>query len=363
MAVKLARPINYKSVANINAHDFANTMQDLKVNKKFAVALSGGPDSLALTLLSEQYAKEFGLKFITIGVDHSLRPEAKNEIKWVEKLMKRKKIKFISLKLKGKQSNSNIMANAREKRYELLTQYCKKSKIPYLLTAHHLDDEIENFLMRLIRGSGIKGLSSSKRLFKYGKSGIYIVRPLLGFSKKALIKYLSLKKQSYIVDPTNKDSKFDRSRIRELTNKLIEEGLSKSRFANVLNNLKKAEIAIQNSLSNYGKNLIKISDKSSLVINIKEFIDIPEEIKFRLLSKIIEYVSGQKKKPRAKSIINLMTMINQNEFKSITLHDCIFIKEGNTFRVKLEEGRGKETKKKRQFIDFSKKGLSVFLSN
>ena len=358
MAVKLARPINYRSAANITALDFQNIMQDLKVRKDFAVAVSGGPDSLALVLLSEQYAKENGLKLTALSVDHSLRPDSKGEIKWVEKLMRRKKTKFACLKLKGKKPDSNIMAYAREQRYDLLTQYCKKSKIPYLLTAHHLDDEIENFLMRLIRGSGIKGLSSSRSSFKHRKSGVNIVRPLLGFSKKSLIKYLSLKKQNYVVDPTNNDARFDRSRIRTLTTKLISEGLSKSRFANVIDNLKKAESAIQSSLYGYGKNLIQIRDKSSLVISIKEFIETPEEIQFRLLFKIVEHISKKKHKPRAKSISNLMEKMIRRDFKSMTAHGCIFTREGTEIMITLERGRANKTKKKQGLVSFKKKDIS-----
>ena len=358
MAVKLAKPINYRSAANITALDFQNIMQDLKVRKDFAVAVSGGPDSLALVLLSEQYAKENGLKLTVLSVDHSLRPDSKDEIKWVEKLMRRKKTKFACLKLKGKKPDSNIMAYAREQRYDLLTQYCKKSKIPYLLTAHHLDDEIENFLMRLIRGSGIKGLSSSRASFKHKKSGVNIVRPLLSFSKKSLIKYLSLTKQNYVVDPTNKDTRFDRSRIRVLTTKLISEGLSKSRFSNVIDNLKKAESAIESSLSGYGKNLIQIRDKSSLTISIKDFIKIPEEIQFRLFVKIVEYISKKKQKPRAKSISNLMKKIIRRDFKSMTVHGCIFAKEGKEFIITLEHGRANKTKKKQRIVGFTKKSIS-----
>ena len=358
MAVKLARPINYRLAANITALDFHNIMQNLKVRKDFAAAISGGPDSLALALLSEQYAKENSLKFTAISVDHSLRPDSKNEIKWVEKLMSRKKIKFVCLKLKGKKPDSNIMAYAREQRYDLLTQYCKRSKIPYLLTAHHLNDEIENFLMRLIRGSGIKGLSSSRRAFKHRRSGVNIIRPLLSFSKKSLIKYLSLKKQKYVVDPTNKDNRFDRSRIRALTTKLISEGLSKSRFANVIDNLKKAEAAIQRSLSEYGKNLVQIRDKSSLVISIKDFIQIPEEIQFRLVVKIVEYVSKKKQKPRAKSILNLIKKMTRRDFKSMTVHGCIFAKSGKEIIISLENGRSDKTKKKQQFVSFTNKGIS-----
>ena len=358
MAVKLARPINYRSAANITALDFQNIMQNLKVCKDFAVAVSGGPDSLALVLLSEQFAKDNDLKLTVLSVDHSLRSDSKNEIKWVENLMRKNKIKFTSLKLKGKKPDSNIMAYAREQRYDLLTQYCKRYQIPYLLTAHHLDDEIENFLMRLIRGSGIKGLSSSRPSFKHTKSGVNIVRPLLNISKKSLIKYLSLKKQNYIVDPTNKDPRFDRSRIRALTTKLISEGLSKSRFANVIDNLKKAESAIQSSLSGHGKNLIQIRDKASLVINIKDFIRVPEEIQFRLLIKIVEYINKKKQKPRAKSISNLMKKMTRRDFKSMTVHGCVFAKNGKEIIISFERGRANKTKKKQRFVSFTKKGIS-----
>ena len=358
MGVKLAKPINYRSVANIVASDFENIMDSLKVHKNFAVAVSGGPDSLALVFLSKKYAEENSLKLTAISIDHSLRSNSRYEIKWIEKLMKKNKIRFVSLKLKEKKPNANIMAYAREKRYDLLTNYCKRSKISCLLTAHHLDDEIENFLMRLIRGSGLKGLSSTRPTYKHKRSGIQITRPLLGYSKKSLVKYLYLRKQNYIVDPTNKDKRFDRSRIRELTSKLISEGLSKTRFANVIQNLKKAESAIQGSLSENAKRLVRLRNKKDLVINIKDFVQVPEEIQFRLIVRITEYVSNKKQKPRAKSILNLMQKIVKRDFKRMTVHSCLFTKEKEDIIVSFEQGRAKKTKKKRQFVGFTKKDIS-----
>ncbi len=346
MAVKLAKPINYRSAANITALDFQNIMQKLKVKKDFAVAISGGPDSLALVLLSDQYAKENKLKLTAISVDHSLRNDSENEIKWIKKLMKTKKIKFRSLKLKGKKPISNIMSYAREKRYELLTQYCKKAKISFLLTAHHLDDEIENFLMRLIRGSGIKGLSSSRSKYKHKKSGVNIIRPFLNYSKKTLIKYLSISKQKYILDPTNKDNRFDRSRIRILTSKLISEGLEKSRFASVIHNLKKADSAIQSSLNVYAKNIIRVRANSSIVINLDDFIKAPEEIQFRLTANILEKVSKKNQKVRAKSILSMIEKITRKDFKRMTVHGCIAAKIQKEIIISPEHRRSNKIKKK-----------------
>lgn len=357
MAVKLAKPTNYRSVVNITAFDFQSIMQDLNVHKDFAVAISGGPDSLALVLLAWQYARDKNINLTAISVDHSLRTDSKDEINWLRKIMKKNTIKFVSLKFKGKRPVSNIMSFAREKRYDLLTEYCKKSKIHHLLTAHHLDDEIENFLMRLIRGSGLKGLSSSRPTYKHKKSGVNIARPLLSYSKKSLIKYLSQKNQSYVVDPTNKDNKFDRSRIRELTSKLISEGLNKKRFANVIKNLKKAESAIQTSLSAYAKSLVRVRDKNSITINIKDFTQIPEEIQFRLISEIVKYVSKKKQKPRAKLILNLIKRIVKKDFKRMTAHDCLFTKKGKEIFISYEYGRSSKIRKKMPNTQFTKKTL------
>jgi tRNA(Ile)-lysidine synthase len=213
MGVKLVKPIKHRSVASISASEFQNILWTLKVRKNFAVAVSGGPDSLALLLLSKQYAETNNIKLTAISIDHSLRIDSGAEIQWIKKLTNRHKIRFSYLKWKGKKPESNIMAQAREKRYELLIRQCKKLGLSYLLTAHHLDDEIENFLMRLIRGSGIKGLSSLSPKLKYKNSGITIARPLLNYPKKSLIKYLAINNQEYIEDPTNKNKRFDRTRI------------------------------------------------------------------------------------------------------------------------------------------------------
>ena len=358
MAVKLVKPINYRSAANITALDFHNIMRNLKICKDFAVAISGGPDSLALVLLSDQYAKENRLKLTAISVDHSLRSDSKNEIKWIERLMRKYKIKFISLKVKGQKPKSNVMSHARDNRYSLLTQYCKKSKITFLLTAHHLDDEIENFFMRLIRGSGIKGLSSSNLKYTHRKSGVKIIKPLLSYSKKTLIKYLAQKKQKYIFDPTNKDNRYDRSRIRLLTSKLISEGLDKSRLANVIDNLKKAESAIQSSLSEHVKTLVRIRNKSSIVITLKDFTKLPEEIQFRIAANILEYVGKKNQKPRAKSVLNVMEKIVVKDFKRMTVHGCIIAKKEKEIILSREEGRINKNVKKQPLVHFTKKGIS-----
>ena len=89
MAVKLVKPINYKNIKKITDADFEKQLKFLGVNANFTVALSGGPDSLALLYLAKNFAKKNNLKFIAVSIDHRLREDSSIEIKWIKKLMKK----------------------------------------------------------------------------------------------------------------------------------------------------------------------------------------------------------------------------------------------------------------------------------
>ena len=133
--------------------------KDIK-NKNFAIAVSGGSDSLCLAYFSKIYSNEFGNKAHTLIVNHRLRKKAYKEAIKVKNILKKKRITSKILNWEGKIPKSNIQRKARDMRYYLISNYCIKNKIKYLLTAHHEDDQIENFFIRLIRGSGLTGLSS-----------------------------------------------------------------------------------------------------------------------------------------------------------------------------------------------------------
>ena len=184
-----------------------------------------------------------------ICIDHNLRKNSSSEVKWVRSEAMKLGAHFITAKIPKNNLKSNLMSYARDVRYKELYKICSRKKIKVLLTAHHLDDEIENFLMRLVRGSGIKGLSSLKEKSMVNNNKLQLIRPLLRYPKKSLIKYLSSKKQTYVCDPTNKDLTFDRSRIRQLSETLIKEGLSKNRFSAVIKNLKNANEAVNEPVS------------------------------------------------------------------------------------------------------------------
>ena len=148
--------VNFKSII----------FKDIKY-KSFAVAVSGGSDSLCLAYFSKIYSSEFGNKIHVIIVDHKLRKESHKEALKVKEILRKGKIPSRILSWAGKTPKSNIQKNARNIRYSLISNYCSKKSIKYVITAHHNDDQIENFFIRLLRGSGLTGLSSMSVNTKY----------------------------------------------------------------------------------------------------------------------------------------------------------------------------------------------------
>ena len=145
-------------------------------HKKVAVAVSGGADSMALALLLNEQTNS---KLIAITVDHGLREESAREAKQVKKWLEKYDIEHHILKWEGDKKNSNIQFEARTARYQLMCDFCKKNDIQLLLVAHNLQDNAETLLMRIMRGSGVDGLSAIADATKI--NNIEVLRPLLMF--------------------------------------------------------------------------------------------------------------------------------------------------------------------------------------
>jgi tRNA(Ile)-lysidine synthase len=192
---------------------FTSKLQNLGLNKseKIAVAVSGGSDSTALCFLCHQ-AK---LKFTPIIVDHGWRKNSAKEAKQVKAYLEKhlKSTKVSILTNKKPIPKTNIEEFLRDVRYELLFDFCKKNGIKKILTAHHLDDQIETFLMRLERGSGLDGLTGIKERNKV--KGFELIRPLLDFTKEELTELLKKNKLKWISDPSNENIELTRNNIRK----------------------------------------------------------------------------------------------------------------------------------------------------
>ena len=308
--------------------------KNLKIKKKFAVAVSGGPDSLALAFLSKIYSLNNKIISKFLIVDHRLRPESTNEAKLVKKVLKKHSINAEILTWYGKKPKKNIQSVARNKRYDLLIKRCKKLKINNIILGHHQDDLLENFFIRIFRGSGLKGLISLKK--KNRVSNMNFFRPLL-YQKKEDLVFLSNKIfDFYLKDPTNTDEKFLRIRIRKLIEEFEKSDIDKKKFISTIKNLKYSNNAIDFYIKkNLNENCF-FSKKENKIIFNNNFFNQPHEIIFRGFSDSIKIVGKKYYSVRGKKLDNVINkIINNSSFKG-TLGGCIIEKINHTVIITKE---------------------------
>ena len=306
----------------------------LDINERFAVAVSGGPDSLALAFLSKIYAIKKNLISKFYIIDHKLRPESTREAKFVSNLLKKKFIKTEILTWIGKKPQKSIQTVARTKRHELIFKKCDQFKIKDILMGHHENDLIENFFMRLLRGSGIKGLVSLDRKTTINKKNI--LRPLIDIKKNDLI-FISKKVFNfYVKDPTNKDEKYQRTRVRKLIKDLEKDGLDKIKLKKTIKNLKNANKVIEFYVEkNLRENTSFLKNKNRLILNIGFFLQ-PQEVIFRAFSESLKLI-GEKYYPvRGKKLEKIIWEIENNRLNRTTLGSCIIEKVNQSIIISKE---------------------------
>lgn len=179
---------------------------------RIGLAVSGGPDSLALLLLALEVAPD---RFAVATVDHGLRPEGAEEAAFVASLCAERGVDhrtLTSLWPDGR-PQSNVQAKARAVRYELLADWAVDANLTVIATAHHRDDVIETFLMRALRGGGAPGLAAMAETREL-RDGVKLVRPLLDWSRDELGAVVAQAGIQPIDDPSNSDPSYDRARLR-----------------------------------------------------------------------------------------------------------------------------------------------------
>lgn len=303
----------------------------LKNNKQIALAVSGGPDSLAMLYLMHEQAK--GKKLIALTVDHKLRSESKEEAKYVALICKNLGIEHHILEWKHSGVKGNIHDQARKARYGLMTDFCLANEIDALCTAHHADDRIENFFMRIYQGAGIFGLIDKDHIIY---NGINIIRPLFHAKKAELIEYLEKSEIKYIEDPSNKDPKYLRSNIRKWLSMIPEEldsELFRQRIISVKHNLERASEVIDR-IYNEELEKIEIFEEGYVIIS-----SLPQdrEIAYMLLSKVLNIIGDSGDLIRLESIERLY----ESRKKKTTLGGCFIYRYPNdeSFLIAREFGK------------------------
>jgi tRNA(Ile)-lysidine synthase len=285
------------SVGDGEADALFRGLQDLP---GLVLAVSGGPDSTALLLLVARWARRLkrAPKLIAVTIDHGLRPEAAREAAMVKQLARRLGVTHRTLRWRGRKPRTGLQEAARHARYELLAQIATRAQFAHILTAHTLDDQAETVLFRLARGSGLFGLTGMARaapLPLRGMREIFLVRPLLHLPKARLIATLKAARVAYADDPSNRDPRFTRARLRSLMPVLAREGLDARGLARLAARLRRAESTIQVAVQAARAALAPPPWPSHgpIVFAVAPFADLPAEVGLRLLGEAVAHTGDE----------------------------------------------------------------------
>ena len=318
---------------------FSKNLASLNIsNKKIMIGVSGGADSLSVLFFSKCYALKQKIKLYPVIIDHKLRKESTNEAKDLKhKLKKNFKIECKILSKKNSKIDKNIQSYARDLRYDLFIKECAKNNISNLLLGHHKDDLIENFFIRFLRGSGLKGLVSFDKNVS-NLNGINIIRPFLSIPKKEL-DIINRKTFGFFVeDPTNNNDKFLRTRIRKLIKNLNKDGLNFNKFYLTLKNLSKSDQVIEYFVEKNVLENSKYFDKDKKIILSQSFFNNPEEIILRSFTQLLQKISKKKNYPRGKKVVGLLDSLKfSNKKVKLTLSGCIIEKISDSVVIYQEK--------------------------
>lgn len=230
------------------------------------VAVSGGSDSIALLVLLDRWRRHnaalelIETPLVVATVDHRLRPGSAAEAAAVAALCEVRGFPHVTLTWDGEKPASGLQEAAREARYALLMGEAGRRGFDCVVTAHTLDDHAETVLMRLARGSGVKGLAGMAEVSF--REGFILHRPLLGTSRGRLRAMLEREGVAWIDDPSNADPRFLRPRLRALLPKLAEEGLDAARLAGVARKLRRTDDAIEHGVRNFFAGHVAVEDRA-----------------------------------------------------------------------------------------------------
>ncbi|MBQ3695827.1 MAG: tRNA lysidine(34) synthetase TilS [Alphaproteobacteria bacterium] len=296
----------------------------------FVVAVSGGADSLYLTLLLSQWAQKHKKKIIAITVDHGLRKESHQEAIKVHRQLEKYKIDHVILTWDGPKPKTRIEERAREKRYQLLFDFCKETNAHVLFLAHHQQDQAETFWARLARGSGLDGLCAMGDTTS--RQNILIARPLLGLTKKEITQQLTKHHIYWVNDPMNKDTTYERVRWRQAQKQLDSLGLTTDHLSKSIQRLQRAKNALDFYVQDFIQHHVKRSPYGFVAIDEKLFMRAPEEIRVRVVSDLLKTFAQKDKVISLESIENIAI----NLPKHATLAGCQWVNSHKTIFIAPE---------------------------
>lgn len=272
----------------------------LENSRGLILAVSGGPDSTALLVLAARWAKRLkrAPKLVAVTVDHGLRAEAAREAAAVKRLARRLGVAHRTLRWGGRKPKSGLQEAARAARYRLLVGAAARAGYAHILTAHTLDDQAETVLFRLARGSGLMGLAGMAHAspLPVGADRMgFLLRPFLQIPKARLLATLRAAGIAYSDDPSNRDPRFTRARLRTLMPNLAREGLSAHGLSRFATRMRRADATIEFAVAAARDALSPQpwSEHGPVKFDTARFASLPAEVALRLLGRAVAWTGSE----------------------------------------------------------------------
>lgn len=269
----------------ISVQEAKRLFADWKTLPAIVLAVSGGPDSVALMWLAARWRRALkkAPRLVAVTVDHGLRKEAAREARDVKRLAKALDIEHRTVRWSGAKPDTGVPSAARDARYRLLVRAAQRHGASHIFTAHTRDDQAETVIMRLSRGSGLAGLAAMAP--QSDRDGMVLVRPFLDVPKSRLVATLEKAGVAFADDPTNRDPRFTRPRLRALMPALAAEGADARSLARLASRLARANAALDIMTDGAARYLASIDPDAGF--DLAAFTALSDEIRVRLLLRAI----------------------------------------------------------------------------
>ncbi len=309
--------------------DFAATLRHMDVAPHVAIAVSGGGDSVALMHLTSDWAKAASRDPKTIfvlTVDHGLRESAAQEVEQVARWAEALGFEHHGLRWEGAKPKSRLQEKARDARYQLLCGWCADHNVPDLMVGHTSDDQLETVGMRLLKGSGTKGLAGMQAI-KMGPRGVRILRPLLQASRTELREVLKSHRASWFEDPSNENLQFERIRMRTALGGDASEALSQG-LGHLNTEASAAREALEQATDDLLRDGVDLHEGGWVSIDLAIMRSAPRIIAAHGFSRLIQALGGAPYQPHQSALANLLDAAFGPTFKAATLGGCIIAAHG-----------------------------------
>ncbi len=304
------------------------------------LAVSGGPDSLALMLLAQRWASALDSppRLIVYSLDHGLRPEAAGEVQMVLREAEKLGLAARGLSWTGDKPETGVQEAARQARYRIIGEAMQADGAGLLLTAHHRADQAETVLMRLAHGSGIEGLKGMNALSQV--EGVAVFRPLLDVEPASMALIVEQAGLAPVTDPSNSDLAYERVRWRRRLPLLAEDGLDSATLARFATRMAEADLALTQVADAAFAELVTLDGFGAASMPQAAFHALSPAIGRRVLARTLNIVGGRQKPRALGQVEKLYDHIALGDLpRAATLLGAVVRLKGQNLTISREPGR------------------------